>query len=254
MAEKDLAVVVLGATGVTGRRVAAYLDERSLEDGFNWAAAGRDPVKLERVLLDVGVAGAETIAADTGDEQSLRALAARAKVVLNLVGPYTRHARPVIAACVAEGAHYFDLSGEIPFVRTHPPRLRRARAGRGVAIVQVCRLRGAAARPRRPDGRRGRALPLGRGPRRGRPRGPGQDAAGAPPPLRRRSRAGRARAWSRSPPTPTPPSPPIPAALIDDPARALLVRETSPIEIGVRRSGTARDRADEPRRRSSTRR
>jgi len=37
--------------------------------------------------------------------------------VLNLVGPYTLYGRPVIEACVAGGAHYVDLTGEIPFVR-----------------------------------------------------------------------------------------------------------------------------------------
>ena len=38
-------------------------------------------------------------------------------MVLNLVGPYTLYGRPVVEACVAGGAHYADLSGEMPFVR-----------------------------------------------------------------------------------------------------------------------------------------
>ena len=137
MAERDLDVVVLGATGVTGRRVAAYLDERAREDGFAWAAAARDEAKLERTLADVAVAGATTIAADIGDPASLHDLAGRTKVVLDLVGPYTRYARPVIEACVAEGAHYFDLSGEIPFVRSVLRDFDEPARDAGVAIVQV---------------------------------------------------------------------------------------------------------------------
>ena len=43
-------------------------------------------------------------------------MADRATVVLNLCGPYTIRGRPVIAACVDAGAHYVDLTGEIPFV------------------------------------------------------------------------------------------------------------------------------------------
>ena len=54
-AERDLDVVVFGATGITGRQVAAYLAERSAETGARWAAAARDPAKLERVLGEVGV-------------------------------------------------------------------------------------------------------------------------------------------------------------------------------------------------------
>src|SRR5205807_9080762 len=86
--ERDLDVVVFGATGITGRQVAVYLAERSAETGARWAAAGRDPAKLERVLGEVGVTAPETIVAELSDESSLAAMASRAKVVLNLCGPY----------------------------------------------------------------------------------------------------------------------------------------------------------------------
>ncbi len=59
----------------------------------------------------------QTISADLGDAKSLADMASRAKVVLNMVGPYTKYGRPVIKACVENGAHYADLTGEIPFVR-----------------------------------------------------------------------------------------------------------------------------------------
>src|SRR5205823_11079734 len=65
-------------------------------------------------------------------------MAARARVVLNLVGPYTRYGRPVIEACVANGAHYADLTGETPFVRTiiedYDARARET----GVKVVPTC--------------------------------------------------------------------------------------------------------------------
>jgi short subunit dehydrogenase-like uncharacterized protein len=40
---RELDVVVFGATGVTGRQVAAYLSGTD----SRWGAAGRDPAKLE---------------------------------------------------------------------------------------------------------------------------------------------------------------------------------------------------------------
>jgi short subunit dehydrogenase-like uncharacterized protein len=138
VAERDLDVVVFGATGVTGRNVAAYLAERAAETGARWAAAARDAGKLERQLTEAGVSAPETIVADVGDPDSLAAMASRTRVVLDLVGPYTLYGRPVIEACVAAGAHYADLSGEIPFVRqiidTFDARAREA----GVKIVQIC--------------------------------------------------------------------------------------------------------------------
>ena len=117
MSDRDISVVVFGATGIAGRRVPAYLAERAKETGATWAAAGRDAAKLERVLGDAGVTAPETIVADVGDPASLAAMASRARVVLDLVGPYTLYGEPVIEACVANGAHYADLTGEMPFVR-----------------------------------------------------------------------------------------------------------------------------------------
>ena len=58
--------------------------------------------------------------------------------MLNLVGPYSTRGRPVIAACVAGGAHYADLTGEIPFVREMIEEFDLAATEAGVKIVQVC--------------------------------------------------------------------------------------------------------------------
>jgi short subunit dehydrogenase-like uncharacterized protein len=136
--ERDLDVAVFGATGITGRQVAVYLAERAAETGARWAAAGRDPAKLERVLGEVGVTAPETIVAELSDASSLAAMASRAKVVLNLCGPYTLHGRPVIEACVANGAHYIDLTGEIPFVRQIIDDFDARATQAGVKVVQVC--------------------------------------------------------------------------------------------------------------------
>lgn len=137
MSERDLAVVVFGASGVTGRRVAAYLAERASEVGAGWAVAGRDAAKLERVLAEVGVTAPETIVADVGDPASLAAMASRTQVVLDLVGPYTLYGEPVIEACVDNGAHYVDLTGEIPFVRRMIDRYHERAAAAGVKVVEV---------------------------------------------------------------------------------------------------------------------
>ena len=138
MAERDLSVVVFGASGVTGRSVAAYLAERAGELGASWAVAGRDPAKLERVMGELGVSVPETILADVGDPASLAAMASRTKVVLDLVGPYTLYGEPVIEACVANGAHYVDLTGEMPFARRMVDTYHERAEAAGVKVVEVC--------------------------------------------------------------------------------------------------------------------
>ena len=138
MAERDLDVVVFGATSVTGRRVAGYLAERAEESDFRWAVGVRDRGRAELVLGEEGVSAPETIVADVGDSASLGAMAARTNVVLNLVGPYTLHGRPVIEACVAAGTHYADLTGEIPFVRRMVAAFDGPAREAGMKLVQVC--------------------------------------------------------------------------------------------------------------------
>ena len=92
MAAKDLDVVVFGATGGPAAAYARI-----------WPSArpppertGRPPPgtgRLEAVLAEDGVSAPELVTADLADPASLAAMAARARVVLNLVGPYTSHGR-----------------------------------------------------------------------------------------------------------------------------------------------------------------
>jgi short subunit dehydrogenase-like uncharacterized protein len=64
-------------------------------------------------------------------------MASRTHVVLNLVGPYTLYGEPVIEACIAAGAHYADLTGEIPFVRSMIDAAQERARAAGVKIVNV---------------------------------------------------------------------------------------------------------------------
>jgi short subunit dehydrogenase-like uncharacterized protein len=138
MSERELDVVVFGATSVTGRQVAAYLSERAEEVGASWGAAGRDAAKIERVLGELGVSPPETVVAEVNDPGSLARMTERARVVLNLVGPYTRHGRPLIEACVGAGTDYVDLSGEIPFVHRMIEAFDEPAGEAGAKVVQVC--------------------------------------------------------------------------------------------------------------------
>jgi short subunit dehydrogenase-like uncharacterized protein len=136
--ERDLDIVVFGATGITGRNVAAYLAERAREQPLSWAAAGRDEAKVQAVLGSIGVSAPETLVADVEDPESIVRMVARTRVVLNLVGPYTLYGRPVIEACTHHGTHYADLTGEMPFVRRMIDEFDGIAHDTGASIVQVC--------------------------------------------------------------------------------------------------------------------
>jgi short subunit dehydrogenase-like uncharacterized protein len=238
VAERDLDVVVFGATGVTGRRVAAYLAERAAETGARWAAAARDAAKLDRVLDEDGVSAPDVVVADLDEPGSLAAMASRARVVLNLVGPYTPYGRPVIEACVAGGAHYTDLSGEIPFVREMIDAFDARAAEAGVKLVQVCGFESlppdlavllAAETARERWGEELAEAEL-------------EASVEAPPGLPRPSdmiSGGTAQSLAAGVSSEDASAVTDPASLITDPATAERVRRRSPISVMPRRSGDA---------------
>lgn len=123
---QQIDLVVLGATGFTGRLVAArlaVLEQRAREAGEpfpTWAVAGRDRERLAEVLRTLPEPSASPLIigeVDVHDVASLDRLAARTRVLLNVVGPYSSTAEAVVGACVRAGTHYADLSGELPLLR-----------------------------------------------------------------------------------------------------------------------------------------
>ena len=132
-------VVLFGATGVTGGNALPYLVRRGRELGLTVAVAGRDPQRLHQALshhVDRGLPP-EVIEADLEDPAALDELTLRARVVVNAVGPYARSARPVIEACVANGASYLDFTGEVDVVAAMVEEFDDPAREAGVRIVQA---------------------------------------------------------------------------------------------------------------------
>ncbi|NKY31632.1 NAD(P)H-binding protein [Nocardia speluncae] len=121
-------IVLFGATGYTGRLIAQALTAR----GAAPVLAGRNADSLAKLATEVG--GAETAVADVTDPGSVRTLLGRGDVLITTVGPFLRYGKPALAAALSAGAHYFDSTGEGPFIRTvfdHHDEARRA----GVALL-----------------------------------------------------------------------------------------------------------------------
>jgi short subunit dehydrogenase-like uncharacterized protein len=141
--DRDLDLVLVGATGFTGGLVAEDLARGSGERPLRWAVAGRDRDRLAAVrdhlaALPGGRAPDDVVVADVHDRDAVDALARRTRVVATTVGPYARHGHELVAACVAAGTDYVDITGEPAFVnrvlREHGAAARTA----GVRIVSCC--------------------------------------------------------------------------------------------------------------------
>jgi short subunit dehydrogenase-like uncharacterized protein len=124
-------IVLFGATGFTGALTAEYLAANA--GGARLALAGRNRSKLEKLGL-----GLPLLHADVEEPDSLREMAASARVVITTVGPYVRYGEPVVAACAEAGTDYVDLTGEPEFVDLMYVRHHARASETGARIVHCC--------------------------------------------------------------------------------------------------------------------
>ena len=110
MADRQFDIVLYGASGFTGKLVAAYLIEA--HPAVTWAIAGRNQQKLDALRRELNRPELPIVIADSADPGSLASMAANTKTLISTVGPYAKFGAPVLEACAHEGTHYCDLTGE----------------------------------------------------------------------------------------------------------------------------------------------
>jgi short subunit dehydrogenase-like uncharacterized protein len=119
-------VLLLGAAGNSGRLIAAELASR----GLSLRLAGRSRGPLEDLARALAADGATTDVrtVDVSDAASLAGTIAGVGVVVSTIGPFARHAGPVIDACLAAKVPYVDIANEWAAVRGLLDRDEQARA------------------------------------------------------------------------------------------------------------------------------
>jgi short subunit dehydrogenase-like uncharacterized protein len=138
MTQREFDIVVYGATGFVGKLTAEYLAKAG--GNARIALAGRSPDKLAAVRATLGEAARDwpIVTADASSPASLEAMAARTRVVLTTVGPYSRYGLPLVAACAKTGTDYADLTGEAMFVRQSIDDYHKQAVDTGARIVHAC--------------------------------------------------------------------------------------------------------------------
>jgi short subunit dehydrogenase-like uncharacterized protein len=137
--DRDLDVVVFGATGFVGRLTAAYLAAGASGDA-RVGLAGRSRERLEEVRSSLGAAAADwpVLAVDSSDPAAMRELAGATRVVATTVGPYMKYGLGLVEACAQAGTDYADLTGEVLFMRETIERFQEVAAASGARIVHNC--------------------------------------------------------------------------------------------------------------------
>ena len=118
-------IALLGATGYTGRLVAAELARRGVEHRLG----GRSEERLAAVPSP-----AERHVVDITSAASLDGFLDGADVLVTCVGPFTAHGMPVVEAAVRTGTTYIDSTGEFGFMSEVYARFRDAAS----AVVPAC--------------------------------------------------------------------------------------------------------------------
>lgn len=99
--------LLYGAYGYTG----ALIAEAAVARGMRPHLAGRDADRLAALGERLGL---PWTAASLDDPAALRKAIGDRRLVLHAAGPFTLTADPMRRACLEAGAHYLDITGEIP--------------------------------------------------------------------------------------------------------------------------------------------
>jgi short subunit dehydrogenase-like uncharacterized protein len=118
-------VALLGATGYTGRLVAAELARRGIEHRLGGRSAER---------LDAVPSTGERHVVDISSPTSLDAFLDGAEALITCVGPFAQHGMPVVEAAVRTRTPYVDSTGEPAFMAEVYRRFRSAET----PVVPAC--------------------------------------------------------------------------------------------------------------------
>ena len=135
---REFDIILYGATGFVGKLTAQYLAK--VAGDAKIALAGRSTERLSGVREGLGEAARswQLVTADASAPSTLDEMAARTRVVITTVGPYTRYGLPLVAACATAGTDYADLTGEAPFIRDSIDQYHKLAADTGARIVHSC--------------------------------------------------------------------------------------------------------------------
>jgi len=130
-------LVVFGCTGFSGCLIVEQLDtllvEGDVPKAITWALAGRSLPKLEKMASQCRTRP-KVVQAASADE--INQLAAEATVIIALAGPYLDCGEQVVKACVENGTHYIDITGEVNFGHFLIQKYHKAAKEKGLRLIQ----------------------------------------------------------------------------------------------------------------------
>ena len=140
MVNKELDMIVFGATSFVGQIICRYLLEEHAEPNFTWAMAARSQDKLEQLRAELGEKSVSipVVIADSFDDATLMAMCERTEVIISTVGPYAIFGEALVKACANTGTDYCDITGESHWMKRMISRYSDQATSTGARIVHCC--------------------------------------------------------------------------------------------------------------------
>ncbi len=140
MINKEFDMIVYGATSFVGQILCRYLVYEHTEPNFTWVMAARSETKLQELKTSLGpdAESIPTIVADSFDEEAMKGLCERAKVIISTVGPYALYGELLVKACAESGTDYCDLTGEAQWIKRMITAYEDKAKASGAHIVHCC--------------------------------------------------------------------------------------------------------------------
>ena len=132
---KKYKIVIFGATGFTGELCAKFMSERYSE--IPMAIAGRSQEKLEKIKTKHNL-NFPIIVADAFDVDALNKMCKDTEVVLSTAGPYHKYGSDLLGACVKNGCHYVDITGESFWIKDMIEKHHKEAGEKGLRIINAC--------------------------------------------------------------------------------------------------------------------
>ncbi|KAF5683652.1 hypothetical protein FCIRC_4327 [Fusarium circinatum] len=117
--DRQYDMIVLGATGYTGKLTAEYISMHLATD-LKWAVVGRNNDKLKAVVEECQKLNPDrlppAIEVVNLNDADLSVLAKKTCIIVTTIGPYSLYGEHAYKVCAEAGTHYVDVTGEAAWV------------------------------------------------------------------------------------------------------------------------------------------
>ncbi|OEU18548.1 hypothetical protein FRACYDRAFT_224855 [Fragilariopsis cylindrus CCMP1102] len=129
-------IIIYGATGFTGQRVATYLHQTHPD--IKLAIAGRNISKLTTLAESMNLPSSHIYTASAENRSDLVNTLSKATVVIACAGPYRHCGETIVSSAIEAQTHYLDLCGEPQFFDDMLAKYDRIARENKTLIISAC--------------------------------------------------------------------------------------------------------------------